>query len=936
MQSEPKKDYLKERKKRMIWRRIVACLAVVVAVSTGYALILPAVTMEQQTAPAGVKETQADWGETLPDALTGDWGTDLAAVALSQLGYAESSTDTTVNDEGETCGYTRYGAWYGDEYGDWNGMFLAFCLHYAEIPEDAVRADADVAEMLRSAQEKGFYNEAGQYEPEAGDIAFLPDGQAGVVTEASAEGVSVAAGDINGTVAVIENAEPLGYGSMETAAALYTGNEAESQPENEEGENPSEQDGIAAGSDVDQPADGGTDSGMQADQTGGSDSGGMSQPAGDTGEEQAGGENESEEQSEQFLDLKGYVEQRGFGNEAAAFEESLIDANGQTIEPDDDGIYHIYEGEAYRWSINLYAPAGLPEAGTYEYPLPENIKAEGISVQEITADDGTPIGTLEVSEDRTKVLVHIVGNTKIRVRVYFEIYLDIEVNEEGVPVNQDFVFIPNERPTVEKSHEITSEGKIEWCIRIHAPGWKEGQDYTTLWMNDLEVGGEGGYYPDYSKAEITITQNGGTRKIPSVEEAEDEDNLAWYVDNSGNSVNLRFVSRKTTHTGCTGSSWDGLPEEWCSDWCQTEDSVITIRYIEEKYDITNTGTNITNIVSVLEDLATDVIKIPGMIEKGDINNQTGEFTITVNPGLIDLSVQTDITVQDSMGSHLFYQGGSMEVTATDEDGIEQVLTYESDYSLEVSQDLNDLEIKILRPGKYIYTITYKVYVRTGGAEDGEEYINKATLNVFGREFTDESSGYEFDSSGEEYVISIRKTEQESQEVVAGAEYGLYGSNGELMATGTTDGSGEFTFVGDPAHGFILASGQLYYIQETEAPEGYYLSDTRYWFYYDDSEADETYDNYIKNLLSTAELEGLYRETDKLIENVPNHGYTNEEIVTGSDYADPIEVQNQLIWYELPETGSTGTRLYTIAGLLLTGSAVTALYREKCKKRRNKK
>lgn len=932
MQGEPKKDYLKELKKRTIWHRIVACLAVVVAVSTGYALILPAVTMEQQAVSESQKETEADWEGTLPEALTGEWGEDLAAVAQSQIGYTESSTDTVVNDAGETCGYTRYGAWYGDEYGDWNGMFLAFCVNYAEIPGDAVKASADVSEMLMAAKEKGFYKEDGQYEPEAGDIAFLPDGQAGIITGVSAEGVSVTAGDVNGTVAVIEKAEPLGYGSMETAAALYTGNEAESQPENEEGENPYEQDGIAAGSDADQPADGGADSGMQADQTGGSDSGGMSQPAGDTGEEQAGGENESEEQSEQYLDLKDYVEQRGFGNEAAAFEENLIDANGQTIEPDDDGIYHIYEGEAYRWSINLYAPAGLPEAGTYEYPLPENIKAEGISVQEITADDGTLIGTLEVSEDRTKVLVHIVENTKIRVRVYFEIYLDIEVDEEGVPVNQEFVFIPNEGPTVEKSHEITSEGKIEWCIRIHAPGWIEGS-YTTLWMYDSELGGEGRYYPDYSKAEITITQDGGTREIPSVEEAQDEDNLAWYVDNNNN---LRFVSKKTSHTGCTELSWDGLPEEWCGDWCQREDSVITIKYIEEKYDITNTGTNITNEVDVPGDSAEDEIKIPGMIEKSDINNQTGEFTITVNPGLIDLSAQTDITVRDSMGSHLFYQGGSMAITATDEDGIEQVLTYESDYSLEVSQDLHNLEIKILHPGKYIYTITYKVYVRTGGAEDGEEYINTATLNVFGREFTDESSGYEFDSSGEEYVISIRKTEQESQEVVAGAEYGLYGSNGELMATGTTDGLGELTFAGDPANGFILASGQLYYIQETKAPEGYYLSDTRYWFYYDDSEEDEAYDDYITDLLSAATLEGLYRETDKLIENVPNHGYTNEEIVTGSDYADPIEVQDQLIWYELPETGSTGTRMYTIAGLLLTGSAVTALYREKCKKRRNKK
>lgn len=931
MQGEPKKDYLKELKKRTIWRRIVACLAVVVAVSTGYALILPAVTMEQQAVSESKKETEADWEATLPDALTGEWGTDLAAVAQSQIGYTESSTDTAVNDAGEVCGYTRYGAWYGDEYGDWNGMFLAFCLHYAEIPEDAVKASADVSEMLKAAQEKGFYKEAGQYEPEAGDIAFLSDTQAGIVTEVSPEGVSVTAGDINGTVAVIEKAEPLGYGSMETAA-LYTGNEAERQPENEEGKSPSEQDGTAAGSDGDQPTDGEADSEVQADQTNGLDSGGTSQPAGDTGEEQAGGENEAAEQAEQYLDLKDYVNKRDFGNEAAAFEEKLIDANGQTIEPDGEGIYHIYEGEAYRWSINLYAPAGLPEAGTYEYPLPENIKAEGISVQEITADDGTLIGTLEVSEDRTKVLVHIVDNTKIRVRVYFEIYLDIELDEEGVPANQEFVFIPNEEPTVEKSHEITSEGKIEWCIRIHAPGWKEGK-YPTLSMYDYERGEGVTYYPDYSKAEITITQNGNTLVIPSVREAGVKDDLAWYADNDHN---LWFVSRKTSHTGCSGKGVSGLPEEWCIDWCQTEDSVITVKYIEEKYDITNAGTNIRNTVEVGVNSAVDVIEIPGMIEKGNIDNQTGEFTITVNPGLIDLSAQTHITVQDSMGSHLFYRGGSMSITATDEDGIEQVLTYGSDYSLEVSQDLHHLEINIPHPGKYIYTITYKVYVMTGGNKDGEEYINTATLNVFGREFKDESSGYEFDSSGEEYVISIRKTEQESQEVVAGAEYGLYGSNGELMATGTTDGSGKFTFVGDPANGFILASGQLYYIQETKAPEGYYLSDTRYWFYYDDSEVDETYDNYIKNLLSAAELEGLYREADKLIENVPNHGYTNEEIVTGSELAGPIEVQDQLIWYELPETGSTGTRMYTIAGLLLTGSAVTALYREKCKKRRNKK
>ena len=872
---------------RRYWKRIAACLAVLVMLGTGYAMILPAATMENgQTAE--------------PVELSGDWGEDLAAVAQSQIGYTESSTDTVVNDVGETCGSTRYGEWYGDEYGDWNGMFLAFCLHYAEIPGDAVKASADVSEMLKDAQEKGFYEEAGVYQPEAGDIAFLPDDQTGIVTEVSEEGVSVTTGDIDGTVAVIEQAQPLGYGSMEEARTLYDGTDTDSQPvdegeESTSGQNSSPADETTAG-DVIQTSTGGSDAGKQVDQDNGSDGGDIQIP--DNGAEEkdelTGTENDVVVQADEYQSLEEYVHTRYFGNEAAAFEEKLIDANGQTIEPV-DGIYHIYEGEAYRWSINLYAPAGLPEAGTYEYPLPENIKAEGISVQEITADDGTLIGTLEVSEDRTKVLVHIVDNKLIRVRVYFEIYLDIQLTEEGIPANPHFKFDDETEATVEKSGEINSEGKLEWTITVHIPKWDGQENYSSyrLWDNLLGVGS-----PNLSQAEVSITQEGEKRKLNSVSEAGQSEDVAWYWDKASN---IYLVSRQSSHENCSGSqsSPSGLPSEWCTDWCQKTESIITITYIDEKNSIENGNSTKYNMVSLNGGAPViAAVTIPDMIKKTNIDKKTGEFTITVNPGLIDLSAQTDITVCDSMGSHLFYQGGSMSITATDEAGIEQVLTYGSDYSLEVSKDLHHLKIRILHPGKYIYTITYKVYVMTGGNKD-DDYKNTATLNVFGG-FTAESSGYEFDSGGEEYVISIRKTEQESQEVVAGAEYGLYGSNGELMATGTTDSSGEFTFVGDPAHGFILASGQLYYIQETKAPEGYYLSDTKYWFFYDGTQEE---DNYITNQMNAAKLEGLFVESvDQLIQDIPNHGYTDKEIVTGSELAKPIGVQDELIRYELPEQG----------------------------------
>ncbi len=81
-------------------------------------------------------ETAEIWEATLPT-LTGVWADDVAAIAESQIGYTESTANFTLDEDGATRrGYTRYGAWYGNAYGDWDAMFAAFCLHYAGISED--------------------------------------------------------------------------------------------------------------------------------------------------------------------------------------------------------------------------------------------------------------------------------------------------------------------------------------------------------------------------------------------------------------------------------------------------------------------------------------------------------------------------------------------------------------------------------------------------------------------------------------------------------------------------------------------------------------------------------------------------------------------------------------------------------------------------------
>lgn len=916
---------------RRYWKRIAACLAVLVMLGTGYAMILPAATMESGQAAESVE-------------LSGDWGEDLAAVAQSQIGYTESSTDTVVNDVGETCGSTRYGEWYGDEYGDWNGMFLAFCLHYAEIPEDAVKADADTAEMLRSVQEKGFYEEAGVYQPEVGDIAFLPDDQTGIVTEVSEEGVSVTAGDIDGAVAVIEQAQPLGYGSMEEARTLYDGTDTDSQPvdegeESTSGQNSSPADELSGNGNAIQPADNGTTAGStDISQT----------DISDNSVEQT---DETSEYTEK--NLKDYVLNSGYGSEEPNFTEKLLDENGQEIEKQEDEKYHIYENESYSWYISFYAPKGITAAGTYVYEMPVGITVSS-ETYDVTADDGTIIGQLSVDADGKIVRLQVKENTKIRLRVSFELSLDIQKDESEPPIDGVIEFEPaGQEGTVEKSGEINSDGNLEWSVTVRLPGWQGSGNNYRHWHLWDSLSGFGSKITD---GNVEITYGGQTYILHSTDNADPADEIAYYItnDSTQGASYLYFVSRKSSHS-CSESASNrpgGLPEGWCTDWVLREDAVVNIKYTDLSFVYGN-GNWPSNQVRLeneegYQDFAYCILQFPKPVSKESLED--GTFLITVNPkkveevtnadgsnvseGIIDLSGNGPIVIRDKMSSGMVYRLGSMAITAVDEEGVEQILIQGQDYQLEISEedDGQVMEITLLHPGKYEYRITYGVLLESG--QTGDSYKNTATVEIFGKEFTAEDSKQFFTSTAEEYVLSIHKTDQDDPErVVPGAAYGIFSSQGELLSTVVTDENGDAQFTGKPSEGFILSDNMLYYLEETAAPEGYQVSGTRYWFYYSSSDKE-----IVDSLIDTARFEGFYRDSDVLADPIPNRGYT-ETPVSGSDtdiVAEPIQVQDQRIWYELPETGSTGTRMYTIAGLLLTGSAVTALYREKCKKRRNKK
>lgn len=98
-------------------------------------------------------ETPEEWQAANAEAvMTGNWDEDLLSVAKTQLGYEQSEKNFEIDPaDGVTLRYySRYGQSYGNPYGEWDVMFLSYCLKYAEIPQSAIPQEASVL-ALRSS-----------------------------------------------------------------------------------------------------------------------------------------------------------------------------------------------------------------------------------------------------------------------------------------------------------------------------------------------------------------------------------------------------------------------------------------------------------------------------------------------------------------------------------------------------------------------------------------------------------------------------------------------------------------------------------------------------------------------------------------------------------------------------------------------------------------
>ena len=170
-----------------------------------------------------------------------------------------------------------------------------------------------------------------------------------------------------------------------------------------------------------------------------------------------------------------------------------------------------------------------------------------------------------------------------------------------------------------------------------------------------------------------------------------------------------------------------------------------------------------------------------------------------------------------------------------------------------------------------------------GTTEGVKYSNSANITLWGEVISDSSTETVYANiniSAKRYDVQMFKTCAVTGNPLADATFGLFNDHGGLITSDTTDENGELLFQTNITEGIILREHVLYYMQELQAPPGYQLDDTKYWFCFCNHTG-----------ASCATCDAIMAGEDAL--RIPF-----EQIGT-------VQAVNELLNYDLPATGAAG-------------------------------
>lgn len=444
-------------------------------------------------------ETDDDW-EKYSVGLSDNWNEALLAVAKEQLGYKESEknfqTDEALGDIIDVHHYTRYGAFYGNPYADWDVAFIAFCQHYAGIPKteipqrlglEALRADMDAMGFAYLTE-----GEDAAYEAIPGDVVtYNKNGTAddetiGIVETVGDDSLTVISGAVEGAVAevTVPFTDVTSTILVDQAYGDYVG-----EADDRDG---SDDDEIAV-----QPADEKAAAAVDASEDIFNITGAL---------------NLNDKENQKDLGLT-------FTFQKLVGDEYINAGSGETIE----------EGDNVRVVVGFEAQAGTFETGQNRnkayYNLPYKL-AEPLSNKDITDDNGKKIGRMDVNTDGLVVITfsddvtdfdytdHFKGTFKVWGQAFAK---DDSTSDTITFPGHGNSFTLKKKSDIRIDKDVDSKIIVEngrtyfkYTIKVDSTNGTEGKtvtindNITNLW----NVTGQ------FDKASFKLTKNGTDAEIP--------------------------------------------------------------------------------------------------------------------------------------------------------------------------------------------------------------------------------------------------------------------------------------------------------------------------------------------------------------------------------------------------------------------------------------
>lgn len=303
----------------------------------------------------------------------------------------------------------------------------------------------------------------------------------------------------------------------------------------------------------------------------------------------------------------------------------------------------------------------------------------------------------------------------------------------------------------------------------------------------------------------------------------------------------------------------------------------------------------------------------------------GEITYTIKGSTVaeyDAADGYDVNslkywISDKFPDGFSLKANSVKVYSDDptREGVEELdktkytLLTNLDNTSDPKNELGDNTLLVKFEGKQVKEQKGKtIYVQYTAVADNPNPQNKNSATVI---FTNDPNGevvaQKTDKTVSSFKIQVMKTGEKDSKPLAGATFKLLNEAGEELGTGTSVADGTVTFKKDGKN--IMVSEGTYYLEETEAPSGYSLLNSKVEVVIGKENNDEGKVVFYYNVNKNKENMTISTEDNGVVE-VP---ITNKK------------------GFNLPTTGGMGTYIFTIGGLVVMAGAVLLLVSSKKKR-----